>query len=162
VGSKRQRNVQTAAQVFLGVNWLSSGVSKCFDLAGFESVLEQQKVVAHLASLLSVVVPGAEVVLGFMIVAAGSTRLCGWLCLVSGAAIVVLSVYIASVPAAVLKATGCGCQGVATVTELHSHSGVLVRNGVLLALHVSASMGRLGARTAKVKANAAVLRDKLR
>jgi hypothetical protein len=131
--------VATAAQLVLSALWIWSGLEKAGNFSEFRSTVLSQGILAASWLPLLFIVPIVEVLLGTGVAVFAGKRAGGWWVIgLSAATIIVFSVYVLTIPAPVLKVTGCGCSGSTKVVATDSHVGVLARNALLLALHVPA------------------------
>ncbi len=125
--------------LMIGLCWLWAGFVKMFDLGGFGEAIRVHGVLPVRLVELAPAFPFVEVVLGFLVLALPSrNRGAVLVLLVSGGAVIALTVYLLAVPDEALARVGCACSMRRDPVPTQSRAFPLARNLGLLGVHAIA------------------------
>lgn len=152
------------AVLLLAGMWLVSGSLKLMDPSGFQDTMELHRVIPVEYRGFGICLGPAEIQLGlFMIFALGSElrKSFGKIVLsYSLALMVAFTVYLNLVDRAVLQQSGCGCLGnnrIASGIGASEYLFAMIRNTVLIALHLVALFGPVYTLRRRVQREASVI-----
>lgn len=142
--SRPGRDVASLAQLLIAGVWVWAGVSKGLDFAGFYAAVEGHGIIPEAARAYLAIVPAYEGLLGLSLALLGGRRHVGGVLLgLSAATFVVFIAYLAVVPPEAFAKVGCGCAASARPTASETPLAPIVRNSLMLALHLPAALGAL-------------------
>lgn len=137
--------------VSLAVTWIAAAALKVFAVSSTRQTLVGHGIPPQVAMHLAILLPVLEFAVGLGVALLYPTRpgrpptraVALW---VSAGLLAGFTVYILIIPAATISKHGCGCLGGEplfpnAVGSLHARMWVMLRNAVLLALHVPALAG---------------------
>lgn len=139
VGSRWQ-DVAALAQLVIAGVWLWAAISKGLDFDGFVRAVEGHGIIPRAAHPLLAAVPVYEGLLGLALAILGARRTGGLVLGLSAASFALLIAYLTLVPPEAFAKVGCGCAASARPTASESPMAPIVRNTLLLLLHLPAAM----------------------